>query len=212
MLEVPGRVLCRSLSVRFDTITVPVAELKAAGRVAPDPEGAPLDQLPEHCPDEVIIGLRRPAPFPFRVLRPAAMAKYLRRLGHDVTILTTSAYGELESDRVRGVVRTADAQRWRARLRGANGEETFDQHIKKLYYDTCLYNIESLELLFKVIGTDRCLFGTERPGAGSADNPRSGEWYDNTKPLIDGIDFLSPEDRNAIYEGNAKSLYGKRYH
>jgi len=53
------------------------------------------------------------------VLRPAAMAKYLRRLGHDVTILTTSAYGELESDRVRGVVRTADAQRWRARLRGA---------------------------------------------------------------------------------------------
>jgi glycosyltransferase involved in cell wall biosynthesis len=54
------------------------------------------------------------------VLRPAAMAKYLRRLGHDVTVLTTSAYGELESDRIKGVVRTADAQRWRARLRGAD--------------------------------------------------------------------------------------------
>jgi glycosyltransferase involved in cell wall biosynthesis len=54
------------------------------------------------------------------VLRPAAMAKYLRRLGHEVTVLTTSAYGELGSDAAEGVVRTADVQRWRARLRGAD--------------------------------------------------------------------------------------------
>ena len=101
--------------------------------------------------------------------------------------------------------------RWRARMRGANGEETFDRHVKNLYYDTCLYNQESLELLFKIVGTDRCLFGTERPGAGSADNPRTGEWYDNTKPLIDDIDFLSDEDRGAIYEGNARGVYGKRF-
>lgn len=51
--------------------------------------------------------------------RPAAMAKYLRRLGHDVTVLTTSAYGELPGDAAGPVVRTADAQLWRARLRGA---------------------------------------------------------------------------------------------
>jgi glycosyltransferase involved in cell wall biosynthesis len=54
------------------------------------------------------------------MLRSAAMAKYLRRLGHDVTVLTTSAYGTLDSDHVKGVVRTADAQRWRARLHGAD--------------------------------------------------------------------------------------------
>jgi glycosyltransferase involved in cell wall biosynthesis len=52
------------------------------------------------------------------VLRPAAMAKWLRRLGHDVVVLTTSAYGGLETDDAEGVVRTADAQRWRARLAG----------------------------------------------------------------------------------------------
>lgn len=49
------------------------------------------------------------------VLRPAAMAKWLRRLGHEVTVLTTSAYGPTEEP---GVVQTADAQRWRARLAG----------------------------------------------------------------------------------------------
>ena len=96
-------------------------------------------------------------------------------------------------------------------MRGANGEETFDTHMKKLYYDTCLYNQESLELLFKIVGTDRCLFGTERPGAGSAENPRTGEWYDNTRPLIEAIDFLEQQEKDALFEGNARSVYGKRF-
>ena len=52
------------------------------------------------------------------VLRPAAMAKWLRRLGHEVTVLTTSAYGDGPQDASEDVVRTADAQRWRARLAG----------------------------------------------------------------------------------------------
>jgi glycosyltransferase involved in cell wall biosynthesis len=51
--------------------------------------------------------------------RPAAMAKYLRRLGHEVTVLTTSAYGRLAAEQKERIVRTADAQLWRARLRGA---------------------------------------------------------------------------------------------
>ena len=51
------------------------------------------------------------------VLRPASMASWLRRLGHEVTVLTTSAYGSGAADEG-SVVRTADAQRWRARLRG----------------------------------------------------------------------------------------------
>ncbi|MFL5871732.1 MAG: glycosyltransferase, partial [Solirubrobacterales bacterium] len=51
-------------------------------------------------------------------LRPAAMAKWLRRLGHRVTVLTTSAYGSIPEDAALGVERTADMQRWRARLHG----------------------------------------------------------------------------------------------
>ena len=51
--------------------------------------------------------------------RPAAMAKWLRRLGHRVTVLTTSAYGTGEGPAEDGVVRTADLQRMRARLHGA---------------------------------------------------------------------------------------------
>ena len=50
--------------------------------------------------------------------RPAAMAKWLRQLGHRVTVLTTSAYGSGEGNAETDVVRTADVQRLRARIRG----------------------------------------------------------------------------------------------
>lgn len=50
--------------------------------------------------------------------RPAAMAKWLRRLGHRVTVLTTSAYGTGDAATEDGVVRAADLQRVRARLHG----------------------------------------------------------------------------------------------
>jgi glycosyltransferase involved in cell wall biosynthesis len=49
--------------------------------------------------------------------RPAAMAKYLRRLGHRVMVLTTSAYGRT-SDGEPDVVRARDLQLVRARLHG----------------------------------------------------------------------------------------------
>ena len=49
------------------------------------------------------------------MLRSAAMVKWLRRLGHEVTVLTTSAYGD---DGAEDVIRTADVQSWRARRQG----------------------------------------------------------------------------------------------
>ncbi len=50
--------------------------------------------------------------------RPGAMAKWLRRLGHRVTVLTTSAYGIGEGPAEEDIVRTIDLQRLRARLHG----------------------------------------------------------------------------------------------
>ncbi len=97
--------------------------------------------------------------------------------------------------------------RWRSQMRGPNDTETFDERLKMFYFDTGLYNKESLELLFKIVGPDRCLFGTERPGAGSKMDPRSGRWYDDLKPVIEEIDFLTAEDREGIFQKNAEAVY-----
>jgi 4-oxalmesaconate hydratase len=55
--------------------------------------------------------------------------------------------------------------RWQAEvlspnLGGAADNERFEVSLRQLYFDTVLHNPLSLELLFKTVGTDRCMFGT----------------------------------------------------
>ena len=88
---------------------------------------------------------------------------------------------------------------------------TFDERLRQLYYDTCLYSKEALEYLFRTVGVDRCLFGTEKPGTGSALDPATGKWLDDVKHLIDSIEWLSDADRARIYEGNARDLYTRAF-
>ncbi len=52
------------------------------------------------------------------VQRPLLMAKYLRRMGHRVSVLTTGAFGKLPDDARQEVHRTYDLQLLEARLRG----------------------------------------------------------------------------------------------
>lgn len=101
--------------------------------------------------------------------------------------------------------------RWRAgRLRYRDTTESFDDALRKLYFDTVLYNKESLELLFKIVGPDRCLFGTEKPGSGSAKDA-NGVWLDDLKPVIESIDWLTAADRTAIFEGNVRVVYPRAF-
>jgi predicted TIM-barrel fold metal-dependent hydrolase len=86
-------------------------------------------------------------------------------------------------------------------------KESFDEGLKRLYYDTVLHSRDSLAMLIKLVGSDRVVFGTENPGSGTALNPETGRSFDDIKALIDTIDFLTEADRANIYEGNAKRLF-----
>lgn len=97
--------------------------------------------------------------------------------------------------------------RFRAARYRRGGSERFEESIRRLYFDTCIYTKESLELLFKVAGPDRCLFGTERPGTGSVMDPQTGRYMDDLKPVIESIDWLREQDRKKIFEENARKLF-----
>jgi len=102
--------------------------------------------------------------------------------------------------------------RWQAErllpiLGGSEDEERFEVSLRRFYFDSVLHNPASLELLLKTVGPDRVLFGTERPGSGSAMNPETGHHFDDIKPVIDKINFLTDADRRAIYEDNALAMY-----
>lgn len=94
--------------------------------------------------------------------------------------------------------------RWIAHDRGlvtarSGDRETFAETLKRFWFDTCLYTQEALELLFAVVGADRVLFGTERPGSGGS--------LEDLKPVIEKIPALSDDDRRAVFEGNARQVY-----
>jgi predicted TIM-barrel fold metal-dependent hydrolase len=85
---------------------------------------------------------------------------------------------------------------------------SFTDKLRTLWYDTCLYTRDAIELLIRTVGVDRCLFGSEKPGTGSVRDPQTGRWYDDIRLLIDEIDWLADADRTALFEGNAAALFG----
>ncbi len=90
-------------------------------------------------------------------------------------------------------------------------KESFDDQLKKLYFDTCNYSKDAIELLLKVAGTRNVLFGTEKPGTGSARDPVSGRDYDDMKPVIESIEWLSDAQRSDIFECNCKRVYSRAF-
>jgi OH-DDVA meta-cleavage compound hydrolase len=85
--------------------------------------------------------------------------------------------------------------------------QDFLEGMRHLYYDTVLYSEEALRLLIKTVGPDRCLFGAECPGVGSAVNPKTGRTMDDIKPYIESFDWLSATDKRAIFEDNARRIF-----
>src|SRR5207244_5639456 len=83
----------------------------------------------------------------------------------------------------------------------------FDVQLKKFYFDTVLYNPEALDLLFKIVGSDRCMFGTENPGTGTYKDPKSGKMLDDLKPVIEGIPSVNDQDKKNVFEDVAKKVF-----
>ncbi len=87
------------------------------------------------------------------------------------------------------------------------GGPSFSEKIRRLYFDTVLYSEGALRLLFETVGADRCLFGAEAPGVGSPINPETGRCMDDIAPIIKGFDWLSDEEKQMIFSGNAIKLF-----
>jgi 4-oxalmesaconate hydratase len=91
------------------------------------------------------------------------------------------------------------------------GEMSFDEQLRKLYFDTCNYSSESLEFQLRVLGVDNCMFGTERPGTGTIRCATSGRDFDDLKPIIDSIPWLTQADKYKIFEGNCRKVYSRAF-
>src|SRR5678810_272675 len=84
---------------------------------------------------------------------------------------------------------------------------TLEEHLlKNVFFDTCVYHLPGIELLLKVVPFDSILFGSEMVGAVRGIDPRTGQYYDDTKKYLDALP-LSEGDRYKLFEGNTRKVY-----
>jgi 4-oxalmesaconate hydratase len=81
-----------------------------------------------------------------------------------------------------------------------------DHLMRNLYFDTCVYHQAGIDTLFRVIGSQNLLFGSELLGAVKAVDPETGFNFDDTKRYVDALG-LDEDARAAVFEGNARKVY-----
>ena len=84
-----------------------------------------------------------------------------------------------------------------------NKWEPFEEFMRRFYFDTAVYSPEAMELLIKIVGVDRLVFASEMLGGVTTIDPNTGRWFDDNKPLLDEIAWLSADEP-------AKDLRGQR--
>jgi 4-oxalmesaconate hydratase len=90
---------------------------------------------------------------------------------------------------------------------GTGKKSTFPEAIRQLYYDTALYTPEALDLLVDVIGADRLLLGTERPGDGSHKGSGDVAWADDIAAVLRSLPSASTEGLDKILGDTAWTIY-----
>jgi predicted TIM-barrel fold metal-dependent hydrolase len=91
-------------------------------------------------------------------------------------------------------------------MRNPEGQR-FSDRMRNLYYDTVLYTEAALRMLIETVGVDRCLFGAECPGVGSAVDPKTGRTFDDIRPYIENFGWLTAAQKKAIFEDNARKVF-----
>jgi 4-oxalmesaconate hydratase len=84
-----------------------------------------------------------------------------------------------------------------------------DKLLNNVFFDTCVYHQPGAELLAKVIPVKNILFASEVIGAVRGIDPESRHAYDDTKRYIDAVPWLTAQDRQEIFAGNALRVYGR---
>jgi 4-oxalmesaconate hydratase len=82
-----------------------------------------------------------------------------------------------------------------------------ERMLNNIYFDTCVYHQDGIDMLLDVIPTKNILFASEMIGAVRGIDPRTGHYYDDTKRYIDGNTKLTDEQRTAIFEGNIQRVF-----
>jgi 4-oxalmesaconate hydratase len=70
-----------------------------------------------------------------------------------------------------------------------------------------VYHQAGIDCLLKVIPADNILFASEVVGAVRGIDPETGHYYDDTKRYIEASTLLTADEKQMVYEGNARRVF-----
>ena len=77
-----------------------------------------------------------------------------------------------------------------------------------IYFDTCVYHQQGIDLLVDVVPTENILFASEMVGAVRGIDPQTGFYFDDTRRYIDNCS-LSDVARQLVFSGNARKVFSR---
>ena len=81
--------------------------------------------------------------------------------------------------------------------------------LNNIYFDTCVYHQDGIDLLLDVIPTKNILFASEMIGAVRGVDPRTGHYFDDTKRYIDANEALDAAAKRDIFFENSKRVFSR---
>ncbi|MGY9001617.1 MAG: amidohydrolase family protein [Rhodospirillales bacterium] len=84
-----------------------------------------------------------------------------------------------------------------------------DHLLENVFFDTCVYHQAGIDCMSRVIPAKNILFASEMVGAVRGIDPETGYFYDDTKRYIDASPDLNEEEKQLIFEDNARRVYSR---
>jgi len=97
--------------------------------------------------------------------------------------------------------------RFRGLAQALNKRPLTEHILGNVYFDTCVYHQPGIDLLTTVIPVENILFASEMIGAVRDIDPTTGHYYDDTKRYIEASTILKPEEKEQVYQANARRVY-----
>lgn len=92
-------------------------------------------------------------------------------------------------------------------LHVSQGLEPFEDSVRRLYFDTSVYDEDSVEMLIRKVGPDNVLFGSEMFGTAQDRDPSTGDYFDDNVGFIARAEWLDETDREKILCANAERVF-----
>jgi 4-oxalmesaconate hydratase len=89
---------------------------------------------------------------------------------------------------------------------GAN-KMPFEEALKRVYFDTAIYDRDAMEMLIRKAGVENVLFATEPFGTSKNVDPATGRTFDDTRSFVEDIAWLTEADKFKIFTSNALDVY-----